>query len=162
MNTFQKIGQAAADLSMAAINAGGTDRARMAHNVMAVASSSLMVLCMAIGNGKAETESDDNFNPAARITPDCLLFAALFTVACQDIGQASFATHQGQEALALEGSCDIVPEHFLTAADQFEKLTGRKPDSFLFAGMVEAMRAVESQAAEACDLSAFLSRRLPH
>lgn len=80
---------------------------------------------------------------------DVMLYCALMVARCVE----SELTENNAEGLDVESG----PAHFLAAMEDFEKLTGRKPDAFLNEKFVAMVRGVE--AGTKVPLEQFLAHR---
>ena len=156
-DAFGKYSQMSASLAMAATSAGNGNRAEMAHNVIGVTAAALMVLSINIGHSSDENESREDFDPTQRITNDTFLFAALLVANAIEVGRHHKVAHI-DNAFGLDCIGQFNPESFLKAADMFETLTNRKPDSFLCPPMVEWFRGAQAKADKAVNLSEFFAK----
>ncbi len=104
-------------------------------------SGALSALAIVVGHnpGDDKIENTDDFNPAARLNNDRVLFAALLAVTafdcCPDQAQN---ISPGLSAATL--TCNFSAESILHALTMFETLTGRKVDDQINPAMVASAR----------------------
>lgn len=121
---FEEARQIGSVVGMAAMAKAENTPEAMIYLIGVTTGSLSLLARLAAGSEKAEND-------------DQRLFAALLVVSCiEDTGDGSHNTMA------------FGPDRILDAMNAFEKYTGRKPDAFLNASMVQAARDVEKTGEE--------------
>lgn len=135
-DVFQKAGQMTASIAGSAVNQAEHHAEALYLGIGAMSGPLGVLACVACSADGEETP---------RMSGDHFLFAALLACAALHIDEQKDMRDlpgigEKKVAIALDMSCDFGPDTVLDAMAQFEKLTGRKPDSFLNQKMVQATR----------------------
>lgn len=121
---------------MVKLPGGKSDSAYVATAACAIA---LQTLALTLGNPGDDNIASKNMAGAAQksLNPDSFLFAALLAVRA---GENCTVVTNADKSIGIDCELHFGPNVILEAMQDFEKLTGRKPDANLDPEMVKAVQ----------------------